>query len=60
MSKNYTYIVYYRKNGIYQSIEIGREENKNKFVDAITKKGYTDIRVERKYYRGCLLVSLPY
>jgi hypothetical protein len=60
MTKNFTYIIYYKKEGLLLSIEVAREENKNKLVDSFTKKGYTNIKVERKYYVGCILVSLPY
>lgn len=57
---NFTYIIYYKKEGTLLTLEVAREENKNKLVDSFTKKGYTDIKVERKYYARTMLVSLPY
>jgi hypothetical protein len=60
MAKNFTYVIYYRKEGMLLSLEVAREENKNKLLDSFTKKGYTNIKVERKYYTRCLLVNLTY
>jgi hypothetical protein len=59
MSKNYTYIVYYKKDNKLQSLEVSREENRDKLIANFKAKGYESY-YKRKYYASCILVSLPY
>lgn len=59
MRKNYTYIVYYKKDGRLNELEVSQEGNRDKLIANFKAKGY-ETYYKRKYYAGCLLVSLPY
>jgi len=59
MRKNFTYIVYYKKDNKLESIEVSKEVNRDKLIANFKAKGYESY-YKRKYYVGCILVSLPY